>query len=191
MYCRNCGSEVHEKAIACPKCGVAPLSEKKFCQECGGETKEIQMICVKCGVKLVNKGSGNTLGANLNIDTSNLNLDFGNNTKLIRLICSLLMFVMIFIPFWLGGGGFHANGLLSSNGGTSVIGVFEILVSMAAIGALFVNFKWTFLLGIINFILAWVFLLSHESSIWSLGGFLFMALAIGYSVLTYSIFKES
>lgn len=191
MYCRNCGSEVHEKAIACPKCGVAPLSEKKFCQECGSETKENQMVCVKCGVKLVNKGSGSTLGSNLSIDTSKLNLDFGNNTKLIRLIVAVLMFVMIFIPFWLGYGGNYANGLLSSNGGTSVIGVFEILVSMAAIGALFVNFKWTFLLGIINFILAWVFLLSHESSIWSLGGFLFMALSIGYSVLTYSIFKES
>jgi uncharacterized membrane protein YvbJ len=70
MYCRSCGSEVNAKAIACPKCGVPPFSEKKFCQECGGETKENQLICVKCGVKLVNKGSGSSLGLNLNMDTS-------------------------------------------------------------------------------------------------------------------------
>ncbi len=191
MHCRNCGSEVNEKAIACPKCGVAPLSEKKFCQECGSETKPNQMVCVKCGVKLINKGSGSSLGANLNIDTSKLNLDLGNNSKIIRLVCSILMFVMIFIPFWLGGGGYHVNGLIGPHGGTSVIGIFEIIVSMTAIGILFITFKWTFLLGIINFILAWIYLLQIDSVDWSLGGFIFMALAIGYSVLTYPIYKEN
>jgi len=191
MFCRNCGSEVSEKAIACPKCGVPPLSEKKFCQECGGETKANQMVCVKCGVKLLNKGSGSPLGANLNIDTSKLNIDLGNNTKLYRLGCAILMFVMIFIPFWLGGGGYHTNGLISRHGDTSVVGVFEIIFSLACIGVLFINFKWTFILGLVNFILAWIFLLGHESSYWSLGGFIFMAFAIIYSVLTYPIYKES
>ncbi len=70
MYCRNCGSEVNAKAIACPKCGVPPLVEKKFCQECGAETKSNQMVCVKCGVKLINKGSGSLGALNINLDTS-------------------------------------------------------------------------------------------------------------------------
>jgi RNA polymerase subunit RPABC4/transcription elongation factor Spt4 len=56
MHCRNCGSEIHPKAIACPKCGLPPLTEKKFCQECGESTNENQIICLKCGVKLLTKG---------------------------------------------------------------------------------------------------------------------------------------
>jgi phage shock protein PspC (stress-responsive transcriptional regulator) len=52
MYCKNCGKEVNEKAIACIHCGVPPFSERKFCQECGCETKENQIVCIKCGVSL-------------------------------------------------------------------------------------------------------------------------------------------
>jgi phage shock protein PspC (stress-responsive transcriptional regulator) len=52
MYCKNCGKEVNEKAIACIHCGVPPLEERKFCQECGCETKENQVVCIKCGVSL-------------------------------------------------------------------------------------------------------------------------------------------
>lgn len=52
MYCRNCGAEVNENAIACTECGVAPMSEKKYCHSCGVETNANQMICVKCGVSL-------------------------------------------------------------------------------------------------------------------------------------------
>jgi len=62
MYCRNCGKEVNENAVACISCGVAPLTEKKYCHECGVETNENQVICVKCGVSLEIKGkkSGGT-----------------------------------------------------------------------------------------------------------------------------------
>jgi hypothetical protein len=52
MYCRNCGNEVHEKAVACPKCGVNPRTEKKFCPNCGKPTAENQVLCVNCGVSL-------------------------------------------------------------------------------------------------------------------------------------------
>jgi hypothetical protein len=52
MFCRNCGTEVNKKTVACLKCGVPPLLEKKFCQECGAETKENQMICINCGANL-------------------------------------------------------------------------------------------------------------------------------------------
>ncbi len=69
MFCRNCGAEVHQNAVACPKCGVPPLLEKKFCYECGAETKANQIICIKCGVKLMNKGSIGSIGSISSIGT--------------------------------------------------------------------------------------------------------------------------
>jgi len=58
MYCRNCGQQVDDKAIACPKCGVPPLMEKKFCSNCGTATQPNQILCVKCGVSLAKRGMG-------------------------------------------------------------------------------------------------------------------------------------
>ena len=55
MYCRNCGNEVNEKAVACMKCGADPRTEKKFCPSCGVETNPKQVICTKCGISLENK----------------------------------------------------------------------------------------------------------------------------------------
>jgi phage shock protein PspC (stress-responsive transcriptional regulator) len=55
MYCRNCGKEVNEKAVACTNCGLPPLMEKNFCFECGVVTNIKQVMCVKCGVSLENK----------------------------------------------------------------------------------------------------------------------------------------
>lgn len=52
MYCRNCGNEVNDKAVACIKCGFNPHSEKNFCPSCGVETNPNQVICTKCGVSL-------------------------------------------------------------------------------------------------------------------------------------------
>jgi TM2 domain-containing membrane protein YozV len=56
MYCRNCGQDVHEKAAACPACGVPPLLETKFCQACGAGTQPNQVLCTKCGATLVRRG---------------------------------------------------------------------------------------------------------------------------------------
>ncbi len=58
MYCRNCGQQVDDKAIACPKCGVPPLMEKKFCHNCGNATQTNQIMCVKCGFILGKSGAG-------------------------------------------------------------------------------------------------------------------------------------
>ncbi|WP_353893490.1 zinc ribbon domain-containing protein [Proteinivorax hydrogeniformans] len=52
MFCRNCASELSEKAEVCMSCGLRPLSESKYCQECGAETSEKQEICVKCGCRV-------------------------------------------------------------------------------------------------------------------------------------------
>ncbi len=58
MYCRNCGKEVHEKAIACPGCGLPPRLERKFCHSCGMATVPTQAVCVKCGVSLAAGDAG-------------------------------------------------------------------------------------------------------------------------------------
>ena len=50
MFCRNCGSEVHEDAFACVSCGVRPLDGNKFCNGCGKESNDKAVICVHCGI---------------------------------------------------------------------------------------------------------------------------------------------
>lgn len=49
MFCRNCGQQVNEQAIACPHCGVPPRLQKNFCGQCGVATQPEQVLCVKCG----------------------------------------------------------------------------------------------------------------------------------------------
>jgi len=60
MYCRNCGKEVDDKAVACPGCGVPPRLERKFCFNCGTATQPNQAICTKCGVALGAEGGSGT-----------------------------------------------------------------------------------------------------------------------------------
>lgn len=59
IYCRNCGKQVHEKAIACPTCGVPPRLERKFCFNCGVSTQANQVMCTKCGCALPNITTSN------------------------------------------------------------------------------------------------------------------------------------
>jgi TM2 domain-containing membrane protein YozV len=57
MFCRNCGKQIHEKAIACPGCGVPPLLEHNYCPHCGAETAQYQSMCIKCGGSLGGVGA--------------------------------------------------------------------------------------------------------------------------------------
>ena len=61
MFCRSCGKEVAENAVACTGCGVRPNDGNEFCQACGKETNAKAVICVSCGVNLkkVNPVIGN------------------------------------------------------------------------------------------------------------------------------------
>ena len=58
MYCRNCGQQVDDRAVACPKCGVPPRLEKKFCPHCGAATQPNQVLCIQCGGSLLPRGPG-------------------------------------------------------------------------------------------------------------------------------------
>ena len=60
MFCRNCGSEVDSKAIACPKCGVAPSNSSSFCGNCGTATNPNQAVCLKCGGMLGSPNSSSS-----------------------------------------------------------------------------------------------------------------------------------
>ncbi len=104
MYCRNCGKEVDEKAVACPACGVPPRTEKKFCHNCGVETQPSQVLCVKCGVSLGGGAGGkNKIAAGvlaLTLGTFGGHQFYLGNTgsAVIRLIVSIIGFVAFSIP---------------------------------------------------------------------------------------------
>ena len=102
MYCKNCSNEVNDKAIACPKCGVNPRSEKYFCPSCGEATNPNQVICVKCGVSLKSES--------FSIDTSSLgNIDTGALLKNKQLIFAVIALIGYFLP-WLSAGGYSVSG---------------------------------------------------------------------------------
>jgi hypothetical protein len=217
MNCRNCGAEVHQNAIACPKCGMAPLTEKKFCQECGAETKENQIMCIKCGCKLINKKSGSTTIGNLNIDTQSITESLGQiNLKPVNipaLIISILMFIALFLPWYSAsgiGGGFNYgnNWIQGFDGGFSInalksdYGVFALIFTIAAVILTFVRFKWSFIAGILSLLFSIIFIVdlpeasfsgygysAHAGPAW--GIFVFMALSFIYSVLNIKALKTN
>lgn len=65
MYCRSCNTELADGAIACTKCGKAPMNGNSFCNKCGSPTDPQAIVCVKCGTGFsqpfsLDLGSGGT-----------------------------------------------------------------------------------------------------------------------------------
>lgn len=52
MYCRNCGSEIDDKAVICVKCGVQTGIGRDFCYNCGSRTEPGAIVCLRCGAGL-------------------------------------------------------------------------------------------------------------------------------------------
>ena len=52
IYCRDCGGQCPENAVACHSCGVPPKKGNNFCNSCGLATNKNAVICVKCGCAL-------------------------------------------------------------------------------------------------------------------------------------------
>ena len=52
MFCRNCGNQVDDRAIACVKCGAHPRVGVSFCYNCGKATAPAAVVCLGCGVGL-------------------------------------------------------------------------------------------------------------------------------------------
>ena len=53
MFCRNCGGQLDDKAVACVKCGADPKKGVAFCLNCGKPTDPKAVVCVNCGVGFV------------------------------------------------------------------------------------------------------------------------------------------
>lgn len=49
MFCKNCGAEINENAVACMACGFAKGDGVKFCANCGKEINPGAAICTNCG----------------------------------------------------------------------------------------------------------------------------------------------
>lgn len=76
MFCRNCGSEIDEKAVVCIKCGVRPNDGTAHCQACGKDTQPGAVVCVHCGAQLASSSARNKAVA---------------DKKLIAGICGILL----------------------------------------------------------------------------------------------------
>jgi len=63
MFCRNCATQLADKAAYCISCGRRPLEGNRYCQSCGQETLPGAEICVKCGVRLGPSGEKDWLVA--------------------------------------------------------------------------------------------------------------------------------
>lgn len=112
MFCRNCGKEVTDNAIACMGCGCDPRKGSRFCPNCGTEVNANQIVCTKCGVSLDGRaaprstGVSGTPGAKNRVTAGILALllgafgahEFylGNTTSaIIRLVVSLVGFFVL------------------------------------------------------------------------------------------------
>ncbi len=49
MFCKNCGNEINENAVACMSCGFAKGTGDKFCANCGNAINPGAVICTACG----------------------------------------------------------------------------------------------------------------------------------------------
>jgi hypothetical protein len=57
MFCRNCGKELADQAVACIGCGMNPKEGNHNCPACGEKAEEKQIICTACGGSLAQKNS--------------------------------------------------------------------------------------------------------------------------------------
>ncbi|MBO5369177.1 MAG: TM2 domain-containing protein [Clostridia bacterium] len=62
MFCKNCGNEINENAVACMSCGFAKGDGDKYCSNCGSEINPGAAICVKCGAAVKKSVTTNVNG---------------------------------------------------------------------------------------------------------------------------------
>ena len=86
MYCKNCGKQLDDNAVACMGCGADPRKKGKFCGNCGASVHENAAICVTCGHSLVPmKNSGGS-----NNDPSINGANEGQGMAIASLVLSIL-----------------------------------------------------------------------------------------------------
>lgn len=198
MFCKNCGNDVNEKAVACPKCGVNPRSEKNFCQHCGEATNPKQVVCVKCGLSLKSEGFSISTGNMGKVDTDSI---MNNKPLLYALIASGVGLLSVFLPWIKASASFMGYSASSSAAGiSSGSGMFGILLILAGAFMAYKNIKWAFICGAVNILngLSCMFGFTGGAST-SYGGakvspqiglILFLVSAIVFCVFTFKRFRE-
>ncbi len=105
MYCRNCGAEMNENAVACMNCGLAKGNGANYCHTCGCETNTQAVVCVKCGVSLKNnRGIFNT-----NSGGGALGANSGEKSKILACVLAVFLGFLGAHYFYLG---FKKNGIV-------------------------------------------------------------------------------
>lgn len=82
MFCKNCGNEINDNAVACMNCGFAKGTGEKYCANCGREINPGAAICIGCGAA---------------VKTAPANSGIQQKSKL----------VAVLLAFFLGGWGIH------------------------------------------------------------------------------------
>lgn len=52
MFCKNCGTQIDDRAAICVNCGVPNGQGDNFCPNCGAQTIPGAVACTQCGVAL-------------------------------------------------------------------------------------------------------------------------------------------
>ena len=96
MYCKSCGNNCNENAIACTSCGIPPKKGKSFCGDCGEKTNENAIMCIKCGSSLSGKKIKETKKVDILKDIKSF-----STLKKFTIISILSSVILIFLP-WIG-----------------------------------------------------------------------------------------
>lgn len=93
MFCRNCGAEINENAVACMSCGFAKGTGEKFCAVCGKEVNPGAAVCVSCGAALKQVAADNG----------------GQKSKLVAVLLAFFLGSIGIHDFYLG---YNKNGII-------------------------------------------------------------------------------
>lgn len=221
MYCKYCGNQINENAIACLSCGCDPRKGNQYCYSCGIHTNPNQVICVRCGVGLKNQSISFDTGdfiSNLKNSMSNWQQSNGssNSSNKIALAASVIAAISVFLP-WIevsssaSFGGYTGSYSTGSISGISIGGgIFGLLLALAGGFMAFKNMKFAFIAGAINFLnglgymLGWFGASGGGSYSSTYGGgyasanfdpkiglFLFLLSSLVFAIFTYKNFKAS
>jgi hypothetical protein len=183
MFCRNCGNEVNENALACMKCGCDPKKGNNNCHSCGVVTNASQVVCVSCGVSLKKE--------TFTIDTSSLEkIDTGALLKNKQLIFAVVALIGYLMP-WMSTRGISISGIGIQRiseyvpGGGLMTLIF--LFPLSLIGLILSNFlpqllKYKKLLTISSIVTVFYALLSIIMYMNEYGGFDIEVIGFGYYV---------
>lgn len=183
MFCRNCGSEVNENAIACMKCGCDPRKGINNCYSCGTNTNSSQVICINCGVSLKKES--------FSIDSSTLDrIDTSELLKNKQLIFAIVALIGYLLPWMstrmisISGIGIQRISDYVPGGGLMTL-IF--LFPLSLIGVILSNFlpqliKYKKILSIGSIVIVFYALLSMIMYMNDYGGFKFKVIGFGFYI---------